>query len=42
MTALESNTITDGEREIIESEFIAKIAAETGVDTETMRTIRAL
>lgn len=42
MTALESNTITDGEREIIESEFIAEIATKTGVDAETIRTLRAL
>lgn len=42
VAAINSNSITDGEREVLESAFIDEIAAEAWVDADTMRTLRAL
>lgn len=39
---LSSNKITDGEREVIEKEFISEIAAESWVSAELMSDMRAL
>lgn len=42
LAALETNTISDGDREVIESAFINSISEEMWVDPETLRTLRAL
>ncbi len=42
LEALDTNTISDWDREVIESALIDEIAEEIWVDSETMRTLRAL